>query len=206
MRASRLVPLAGLATVVLVVLTFIIGGETPNGDDPVTKVVSFYRDNDTDQMVAAGLLIWGMAAFLLFSSGLWRLLRNAETDRRGTSSLLVVGAALLAVGATIFAGLGFTLGDFADDLPPQAIMALNALNSDMFPTLTLGVFAFLIGAGASMIKTGALPKWLGWVAVVLAIAALTPVGFFAFLALGLWILIASALIFRAGDAPAERAA
>jgi hypothetical protein len=195
MIAARLVPLAGVATVVLVVIAFIVGGETPSGDDPIGKIVSFYRDNDTEQFLAAAFLVWGMAAFLLFASGLWRFLRNAETERRGASSLVLVGAGVLAVGATLFAGITFTLGDFADDLQPQAIQALNALNSDLFPPLTLGVFAFLIGAGASMIATAALPRWVGWVAMVLGVAALTPIGFFAFLALGLWILIVSALIF-----------
>ncbi len=206
MSASRLVPLAGLATVALVVVAFIVSGETPNGDDPVLKIVSFYRDHDTDQVVSAGFLLWGMAAFLLFSSGLWRFLRDAEAERRGASSLMLVGAALAAAGATLFAGLAFTLGDFADDLSPQAIQTLNALNQDLFAPLTLGVFAFSIGAGASAIATGALPRWLGWVAMVVGVAALTPAGFFAFLALGLWILIASALIFRAGDrgAPGAR--
>lgn len=205
MRASRLVPLAGVAMVVLIVIAFLVGGESPGGGDSIEKVTSFYRDHDSDQILAAAFLVWGTAAFLLFASGLWRLLRNAETERRGASSLVLVGAAVLAVGMTIFAGVSFTLGDFADDLEPSAIQALNALNQDLFPPLTLGVFAFLIGAGASMIATAALPKWLGWVAVVLGVAALTPVGFFAFLALGVWILVASGLIFRRGDAPAAQA-
>jgi ABC-type nitrate/sulfonate/bicarbonate transport system permease component len=143
-----------------------------------------------------------MAAFLLFASGLWRVLRNAETERSGASSLVLVGAAILAVGAALFAGVTVTLSDFADDLQPQAMQALNALNQDLFPPLALGVFTFLIGAGASIVATAALPKWVGWVAVVLAIAALTPVGFFAFLALGLWILIVSALLFRRRATPA----
>jgi hypothetical protein len=204
MNAARLVPLAGVATVVLVVIAFIVGGESPAGDDPIRKVVSFYRDNDTDQIVAAAFLLWSTAAFLLFASGLWRVLRNAETERRGASSLVLVGAAVFAVGTTLFAGVSFTLGDFADDLQPQAIQALNALNQDLFPPLTLGVFTFLIGAGASMIATAALPKWVGWVGVVLGVAALTPVGFFAFIALGLWILIVSVLIFLKGGTPAPR--
>ena len=205
MNAARLVPLAGVAMVVLVVIAFIVGGETPDGDDPIREVVSFYLDNDTDQIVAAAFLLWGTAAFLLFASGLWRVLRNAETERRGASSLVLVGAAIFAVGTTIFAGITFTLGDFADDVGPQAIQALNALNSDLFAPLALGVFTFLIGAGASIIATAALPKWVGWVAVVLGVAAITPLGFFAFLALGLWILIVSVLIFLRGGTPAPRA-
>jgi len=194
MRAARLVALAGVASVVLVVIAFVIGGESPNGDDPVGKVVSFYEDNDGDQIIAAVLLVWSAAAFVLFASGLWRMLRDAEPVPRGASALVLVGATLYAAGAGIFAGLTFTLGDFADDLSAQSVQLLNALNQDMFPTLALGVFTFLIGAGASILATATLPKWLGWAAVVVAIAALTPAGFFAFLALGVWILVASGLI------------
>jgi hypothetical protein len=200
MKAVRLVPLAGLATVVLIVIAFIVGGESPGGDDPVGKVVSFYKQNDSDQILAAAFLIWGMAAFLLFASGLWRTLRRAEIEPRGASSLLLVGAAILAVGAGLFAGITFTLGDFADDLPPQAIQVLNALNQDVFAPLVLGVFAFGIGAGASVLATAALPKWVGWAAIVVGVAALTPLGFFAFLALGLWILIVSGLLFQSDRA------
>ena len=205
MTASRLVPLAGVATVVLSLIAFIVEGDPPSGDDPIDEVVSFYTDNDTDQLWAGALFLWAMAAFVLFAGGLWRLLRDAETERRGASALVLVGAAVFAVGSALFAGITFTLGDFADDLDPAAVQALNALNQDLFAPLALGVFTFLVGAGASMIGTGALPRWLGWVAVVLGVAALTPVGLGAFLALGVWILIVSALIFQRGAASAPRA-
>jgi hypothetical protein len=204
MHAARLVPLAGVAMIVLIVIAFVVGGETPNGDDPIRKITSFYRDDDSDQMLAAAFLIWGTAAFLLFASGLWRILRNAETERLGASALGLVGAAVLAVGTTLFAGISFTLADFADQLQPAAMQALNALNEDLFPPLALGVFTFLFGAGASIVTTAALPKWLGWVAGILSIVALTPAGFFAFLAMGVWILIVSVVIFLRGarSAPA----
>jgi hypothetical protein len=69
----------------------------------------------------------------------------------------------------------------------------------------LGVFAFGVGAGASVLATAALSKWVGWVAIVVGVAALTPLGFFAFLALGLWILIVSGLVLRRSDAAAPLA-
>jgi hypothetical protein len=34
-------------------------------------------------------------------------------------------------------------------------------------------------------------RWLGWIALVLGVLMFTPVGFFAFLASGLWIALAS---------------
>jgi hypothetical protein len=203
MKAARLFPLAGIGAVVLFVIAFIVGGETPDTDDSIRSIVSFYRDNDTEQIVAAGILTWGTALFLLFVSGLWRVLRDAEPERRGGSTLVVIGSTVFAVGATIFAGITFTLGDIADDVGPATMQTLNALNSDMFFTVALGTFIFLLGMGVSIIQTGALPAWVGWVAVVIGVIAITPAGFFAFLAMGPLLLIVSVLLYlRQGATPA----
>src|SRR4051794_41326452 len=110
MRRPWLVPAAGILAIVLIVIAFVVGGETPNGDDSLRKIVSFYRDNDSDQMAAAALLGWGSAFFMLFATGLWRVVRDAEPERHGSSALLLAGSAVWTVGATIFAGITFTLG------------------------------------------------------------------------------------------------
>jgi len=205
MNRARLVPLAGILAIVLIVIAFIVGGETPDGDDSLRKIVSFYRDNDDAQVLAGSFLGWGTALFLVFASGLWRMVRDLETERHGSSALLLGGSVLWAAGASIFAGLTFTLGDLAKDLGPGALQTLNALNSDMFFTLALGTFAFSAGAGVSILKTRVMPIWLGWVAIVIAIVAVTPAGFFAFLVMGLWVLIVSVLMLVRGPSPAPAA-
>jgi len=205
MNRKWLVPAAGILAVVLIVIAAIVGGETPDGDDSLRDIVSFYRDNDDDQVIAAALLGWGTAFFLLFASGLWRIVRDAETERHGSSSLLLGGSVLWAAGATLFAGLTFTLGDFANDLTPGAIQALNAMNSDMFMTVAVGTFAFSIGAGISILNTRVLPRWLGWVVAAIGVLAVTPIGFFAFLAMGLWVLIAAVMLLVREPSPARAA-
>lgn len=205
MNRARLVPLAGILAIVLIVIAFIVGGETPDGDDSLRKIVSFYRDNDDAQVLAGSFLGWGTALFLVFASGLWRMVRDLETGRHGSSALLLGGSVLWAAGASVFAGLTFTLGDLAKDLGPGALQTLNALNSDMFFTLALGTFAFSAGAGVSILNTRVMPVWLGWVAIVIAIVAVTPAGFFAFLVMGLWVLIVSVLMLLRGPSPAQAA-
>jgi hypothetical protein len=198
---SRLVPLSGVLAVVIIVVAVIVGGETPGTDDSAREIISFYLDNDSEQTWASAILALGSLFFLIFVTTLWNALRTAEAERRGPSTLALVGGTILVVGMTIFAGIGFTLGDAADDLPPAGIVTLNALNSDLFFPLAVGNAAFLFGAGASIVRTAALPKWLGWAAVVLGVFSVTPVGFFAFLVMGLWSLIVSVLLFRAQSAP-----
>jgi hypothetical protein len=45
-----------------------------------------------------------------------------------------------------------------------------------------------------VVRYGALPKWLGWVAILLGVVGVTPIGFAAFLGLGIWILIVSVIL------------
>jgi hypothetical protein len=49
-----------------------------------------------------------------------------------------------------------------------------------FVPSALGTLVFLI-PWLSVLRHGALPKWLGWVALVLAVIAFTPIGFVAFI-------------------------
>jgi hypothetical protein len=120
------------------------------------------------------------------------------------SAIAFGGALLAAVGGLIFSGLTFTLGDAADDLDPAAVQALHALNLDLFLPLAVGTGAFLIASGIAIVRGATLYPWLGWVGIVIGIAAVTPIGFFAFLAMLAWVLVAS--ISLAMAAGAERAA
>jgi hypothetical protein len=199
MTARRLVPLSGIAAVGLIIAAFGIPGETPDTDASIGEVVSFYTKHDSDMQWASFLLALAAIFFVFFSTNVAGLLRRAQGDAGGSSALSFAGGILFAVGVLIFAGIGFTLGDAADDIDPVAVQALHVLSNDMFFPLAAGVAVFLIGTGIATVKTGALPKWLGWVAIVIGILAATPLGFFAFMALGIWtIIVAILLAMRAG--------
>jgi hypothetical protein len=54
------------------------------------------------------------------------------------------------------------------------VQALAALwNSDFLP-LAMGMFVFLIGFGSAIVRHGELPKWMGWIAIVAAFTAISP--------------------------------
>jgi hypothetical protein len=98
------------------------------------------------------------------------------------------------------------MAESADDLEPITVQTLLALWDSDFIPLGMGNFVFLLASGLAIVLHGAVPKWIGWVAIVLALTALTPLGFFAFLGGGIWILILSVMLtlrFRAaGTSPA----
>jgi hypothetical protein len=191
MNTRSVGPLTGILFVALVIVAFLVSGETPATDDSPREIVDFYLDNDDSQAAASAVLALGCVALIFFLGTLRRALRAAAGDDGGLSTVVLLGGVVLAVGASIFAGIGFTLGDAADELPPSAILTLNALNSDMFFTVAVGTAVFNLALALAVLRHGGLPRPLGWVALVIGIAGLTPLGFFAFLATGIVIVWAS---------------
>lgn len=202
MSAKVIGPLTGILFVVLVIVAFLVGGETPGTDDSPPEIVDFYLDNDDSQALAAAFLGLGCVALIFFLGSLRQVLRAATGDEGGLSTVALLGGLVMAVGASIFAGISFTLGDAADHLPPAAILTLNALNSDMFFTVAVGTAVFNLALGLAVIRHGGLPRPLGWVALVIGIAGLTPLGFFAFLATGIVIVWASVALAMSADTAA----
>jgi hypothetical protein len=195
-RWEQRAPWTGIVAVVLFAIAFIVGGETPAFDASTRDVLDFY-DDQTSQVITGILVLYGAILLVFFAATLRSALRGAEALR----GLVLIGGALMALGLGIFAGLNFTLTDLAnsdhlDRISPGTLQSLNALNSDFFFPVVIGTAVFLISAALAIFRTGALPRWMGWVALVLGIVVLTPAGFFAFLISGLWIVAAAVMLLQ----------
>jgi hypothetical protein len=206
-RWAKRAPWTGIVAIVMFVVAFIISGETPDFDASTRDILDFYNGDQTNQVIASILLLYGSILLVFFAAALRSALRGAEA----LSLLVLIGGTLLASGLVIFAGLNFTLADLAnsdhlDRIAPGTLQSLNALNSDFFFPTVIGTAIFLISAALAIFATGALPRWMAWVALVLGIVAITPVGFFAFLALGIWIVVASVLLLQKGRPAATEGA
>jgi hypothetical protein len=192
--------LTGALFVVLVLVAFIgLGGDTPDGDASARKVVSFYSDNETKELIAAVVLSLGSVSLLFFSSTLRDRFRAAVI---GPSALpgFAFGAGVLAAGGFLAAaGVHFALADYAEDVQPAAAQALNALDSDFFLPFATGVAALVLASSLLAIRTKLLPPWLGWVGIVLFVVSFTPVGFIGFGLSGIWIIVASVLLYLRGE-------
>jgi hypothetical protein len=193
-------PLTGVAFVVLVVAAFIVGGESPGTDDSVAEIVDYYKDKEGRTFLATALLAWGAIAFVFFVGVLRNVLRSAGEATAWLSAVAFGGGLIAAAGMLSFAGFGFALADTADTASPVATQAVHILSSDFFFLLAGGIAVLLIATGITVIRSGVLPVWLGWVALLLGIAAATPGGFFAFLLFLVWTLIVSVMLWRAAPA------
>jgi hypothetical protein len=193
-KREWLAPLTGVVFVALGVLGFLIGGEPPGADEPVQEIVDHYTDNE-DSVIAGAILVAFAAVFLIFFAGyLRKVLRAAEGEGGVLSAVSLVGAVVMAVGIAIDATISFALAEAVEDVEPAAVQALQALWDSDFIPIAVGTVVFLLSTGISIVRHAALPKWLGWVAILLAVVGLTPIGFVAFLGGGIWILIISVML------------
>jgi hypothetical protein len=201
-------PLTGVAFVVLLILSFIVAGEPPDANEDVQKIVAHYKDNK-DAIFAGALLSMAAAVLLVFfANTLRKTLHREEGAGGGTSPIVLAGATIIATGAAIDGTISIALAEAVEDIDPAATQALQALWDNDFLPLALGLSLFFLGAGISIVRHGGLPKWLGWIAILLGIAAITPVGFAAFLGGAVWVLVASVMMTlrnRAGQTPHEPA-
>jgi Domain of unknown function (DUF4386) len=198
-------PLTGVAFVIVVIVSFVVGGEPPSADDPVQEIVDFYTDDADAIRIGAALSALAGALLIFFAGTLRQVLKEAEGPNGTLSLIAFSGAVVVAVAAAVDATILFATAEAAEDIEPASVQTLQALWDNDFLPFVMGLFVLLVAAGLSILRHGALPKWLGWTAIVLGVLAMTPAGFIAFSASALWVIAASVLLTMrargAGDAP-----
>jgi hypothetical protein len=110
------------------------------------------------------------------------------------SPLILAATVIMVGGAGLDMTLSVSLAEAADDIDPVAVQALQAFWDNDFVPVAIGAELLFLSVGLSIVRYGAMPKWLGWVALVLAVVGVTPVGFVAFPLGGLWLIIVSIML------------
>ena len=182
------VPLTGALFVIVAIIGAIVQGEPPGADDPVQEIVSHYDDNKTRIQIGSLVITIAAAVFVFFAGYMRKRLDAVAGGRSMLPTVALVGAGIFAVGAAIDSMIAFALSEAVGDIEPSAVQALQALWDNDFMPIVLGLSLFFLATGLAAVRYGSLPKWLAWIAVLLGVVALTPVGFVAFLAGAVWIL------------------
>ena len=206
MKKDWWVPLTGVGFILFAIVTVALTGEPPSVDDGAKEIVEHYVDNKDALMISAFTQAFALVLLVYFASYLRKVLRAAEGEDGILSPLALIGATIMAAGLAVDGTLTLTLAETADDIDASAVLALQALWDNDFVPIAVGTMIFTSSVGLAIVLHGALPKWLGWVLLVLTVIAVTPLGFVSFLGMLLWVLVASILLTlrnrKAGAAPA----
>jgi hypothetical protein len=199
---ARWAPVTGVVFAVLFVVAIVAGPNTPDSDASAQDAVSSFVSHRTHDRVSLFLIAYA-SVFAVFFAAALRSYLKARSDGDGLITLGYSGMIIFVVGAFTLVGMEFAATDAPAKISPAAEQALNVLQNDVFFALLVGAGIFLIGNGLAIVTSAALPKWLGWVAVPLAVIAVTPLGWLvAIFALPIWALIVSVLMLMRQDAPA----
>jgi hypothetical protein len=181
-------------------LLFVVGlvlNRTDPGSEtsPADTFAYWHADHGRHQIV--GLLVAPLIAFLLlfFAAGLKRRLEEC-TGGSGHGSV-AFGGALLA--AAIFALVGMLeagMTSAAHRGERQAVYALNQLHSYDWLGWNAAFGAMLLASGLGARRNRMLPVPLAWATVVIGISLLTPLGFFGFMLVPVWLVVVGILLFR----------
>jgi hypothetical protein len=196
-RNSRewLVPLTGVVFFVLLVISFIVAGEPKDATHPPQEIANWYLDNKDSAEIGAFIGTVAGAVLIFFAAYLRKVLSAAEGEPSMLPMLALIGLSIVAVGGAIDNMLVFATAERADDIPATSVQTIQAIWDNDFLPLFLGVLVFNWAVGISVLRSGALPKWMGWAAIVFGVISLAgPIGFFGALGAALWILVASILL------------
>jgi len=187
------VPLSGIAFVALVAAGLFLGGDTPTAAHVSAKALTkYWIDHGHRNEHAALLMALGLVLFVYFGSVLKNTLDSAPGATGCASRAAFAGVVVFVVGGAVDLSLVMSISANAGKIDPVALQALGAYWDQDWVPFAIGVMLLTSGAAISAIRHGGIPKWLGWLAAVVAIIGVIPnFGFFAMPGAGIWIILTS---------------
>jgi hypothetical protein len=207
-RWERFAPLSGVVFFILIAGSVGLSTDTPGTDSSTVDTVSYWSAHDTRLIVSSVLGTLAVIFLIWFGGSLRSALLRAEGGQGRLSMLAFAGILTIAISGGVASGIEFTVADTVNDVPAVATQTLSVLNEDFFFAFAAGAVVFMFGSGLATLRYGALPRWLGWAAIVIGILSVAgPAGFAGFLLTLIWILVVSIVLYmRGAEASATPAA
>jgi hypothetical protein len=209
MDDRRVTPFAGILSVVLFVITILVieSGDTPDPDASGAEIAG-YLDGALGRLAVA-LVIWGLGtiALIWFLDGLRTYISRASDQLGRLTFYFGFGVALLMLASFLPDLAGAFYSDEQEGaLDGPAAQAIGSLGDGFFFGAEVMLAGLFLAVGLAAIIARALPTWLGWVSLLLAVVALIPPIGWAVVIWGfpLWILIVSALLWRSSEPAAAQ--
>jgi hypothetical protein len=204
-RRERSAALTGITAVALWVIGLLVLeriADQPGTDTTPALALAYFKGEQNAILAGTFFFMLGAVFFLMFVGTLRARLYLAEGGTRrltGTAFAggLVAGASLLFMGSTQAAG---TLN--RENLSPEAAQMYRGIGDAFFYAAEPAAGLLLLATGLVVVRTRALPVWLGRSSLVVALWLLIPpIGWAALIsAFPLWVIAVSLLLYREGGA------
>ena len=176
--AVRIGGICGILFVVLVVPSFLSPPDTPVAASGPQDVIDYFNSRQDGILIFNGLLLIFAAFFFLWFLGVLQdVLRGAEGEGYGFSSVSLAGGllfiALVVAGAAVEIVYPATLARFENFQQDAQLGFLSlALSGWMYRFAFVGMSVLIAATSAVTLRTGILPEWLAWAGFAVALVAL----------------------------------
>jgi len=176
--AVRIGGICGILFVVLVVPSFLSPPDTPVAASGPQDVIDYFNSRQDGILIFNGLLLIFAAFFFLWFLGVLQdVLRGAEGEGYGFSSVSLAGGllfiALVVAGAAVEIVYPATLARFENFQQDAQLGFLSlALSGWMYRFAFVGMSVLIAATSAVTLRTGILPGWLAWAGFAVALVAL----------------------------------
>jgi len=206
-------PIAGVLAAVTFVVGLLFTSNTPGGKDTDAQVLAWYANHGNHRpgiLVGAFVLAFCGLFVLWFASGLHQRLRAAEASG-GHLATVALGGAILLIGMLWVGGAALAAVPAAQAFggePPLEVADVARIvpNVGFGAILLFGAFgaiALIDATSILIVRTGILPRWFAWLGFVATVALLFGVLFIPMIALPIWLLAASVILFRSPSVEGE---
>ncbi len=206
--------LGGVWFVVLSVIGGILAGAPPARSDAPAEIIRYYTDNDSGLQLGAFLGALGVIGLVWWFGTLWRAMANAEPGSPRLGVIALIGFILSGVAAT--AAFTIDAGTAAAiDVAGEGSKIFFQISNISFGFSAIGDVILTAAVGGLILRTGFLPKWVGYLSYVVATVSLiaaigiaTDASFFSFFTLlgaalwGIWIVVIAILNYQKATATA----
>jgi hypothetical protein len=185
--------LGGILAVALFVASFVIFyavGDVPDRNDAsAADFANYFQEEDGSIWLGSLLTSLAAVAFLFYVGALRGVLGGTRLGGTMLGGGIATAILLLCQLAPGVSG-AVLVSDRDAPIDPQTATTLLFLGDGFFIAAFYGAAVFVGAAGLATLKTGALPRWVGWASLVLAVALMIPfIGFLVFVFLfPLWII------------------
>jgi hypothetical protein len=196
---ERYAPLTGLVAVALWVLgAFLLEkDDRPDGKD-TAAFVAWVEQNDTS--ILAGAIVFGFGTlFFVWMLGSLRAALFAAEGGTGRLATLAFGSGIATAISLMFTYLPHAQAAFDhENTSDTGVEALVRIGDSFFGGAVLFSIPLLVAVALASFRFGALPRWLAWFSLVLALVMAVPtLGFFGVVVgLPLWVIATSVLLYR----------
>ncbi|MBI4883019.1 MAG: hypothetical protein HY826_03080 [Actinobacteria bacterium] len=199
--------LAGVIFVALNVVGLVISGTPPALDASGEKIQEYFVDNDSGIKLAAILFAISLIFAVAWLGSLWRAISRLEPRGPRLALMAVVGFVISGAAAGVAQAMFGALTTRIDTLGGGSEFVFAVANA-LFGISLAGIAVHILALAALTMRSGFLPAWTGWLALLSAVACaiatgtagsnagwLLAINFVGFLSWMLWVLIASCLLY-----------